>query len=207
MPQGTNASPSLFVKVISKVMHMARSGCWCTWMMSSVSTKTRFHTYVLNMIEFFKRQHRYNLKLFFLGHTISPAGMSPDGDKVRALTGMPSPAIVTQLRGLLGGLSYYRKFLKNLTTKERPLNAALSTSSTTQRSNGRHGQINTQRPVLLFPDWGAVAENSRPLRFCFDSCTDGFRVSLEQEQLDVALFVLSSTPAALLFLASATGLF
>lgn len=80
------------------------------------------------MIEFIKRLRQYNLKLSpgkarigathvnFLGHMISPAGVSPDGDKVRALTAMPDPANVRQLRSLLGGLRYYRKFLKKKAT-------------------------------------------------------------------------------------------
>lgn len=93
--------------------------------------------HVRNMIEFFKRLRHYNLKLSpgmarvgathasFLGNTISPACVSPDGEKVRALAQMPPPANVKQLRSVLGGLSYYRKFLENLATKVRPLNALL----------------------------------------------------------------------------------
>ncbi|CAB1108007.1 unnamed protein product [Ectocarpus sp. CCAP 1310/34] len=129
--------------------------------------------HVLNLIEFFKRLGQYNLKLSpgkarvgathanFLRHTISPAGAIPDGVKSRALTHMPSPTNVRQLRSRLGGLSYYRKFLKNLATKVRPLNSLL-----------KQGVPST------------IEDNSRPLRLCSDACIDGFGASLEQEQLD-----------------------
>lgn len=74
--------------------------------------------------QIFKRVRQYNLKRSrgkprigathtgFLGHTISPAGEIPDGDKDSALTEMPDPTNVRQPRSLLGGLSYYRKLLK-----------------------------------------------------------------------------------------------
>lgn len=57
--------------------------------------------HVAGTVELFKCLHRYNPKLSpgkahigatyanFLGHTTSRPGISPDGDKVRALTHMP----------------------------------------------------------------------------------------------------------------------
>ncbi|CAB1115342.1 unnamed protein product [Ectocarpus sp. CCAP 1310/34] len=143
----------------------------------------------------------YNLKLspgkgragathaIFLGHTISPAGVSPDGVKVRALTHMPPPTNVKQLRSLLGGLSYYRKFLKNLATKVRPLNSLLKQGVPFKYTPGMVKVVKTllselaRPPILVFPDWAAIEDNSRPLRLCSDACIDGFGASLEQEQL------------------------
>ncbi|CAB1101076.1 unnamed protein product [Ectocarpus sp. CCAP 1310/34] len=158
--------------------------------------------HVLNLIEFFKRLRQYNLKLSpgkarvgathanFLDHTISPAGVSPDGVKVRALTHMPPPTNVKQLRSLLDRLSYYRKFLKNLATKVRPLNSLLKQGVPFQYTPGMVKVVKTllgelaRPPILVFPDWTAIEDNSRPLRLCSDACIDGFGASLEQEQLD-----------------------
>ena len=42
----------------------------------------------------------------------------------------------------------------------------------------------SKSPTLVFPDWDAVADGSRPLRLCSDACIDGFGACLEQEQLD-----------------------
>ena len=52
----------------------------------------------------------------FLGHVISADGVRPNDDRVAALTRMPMPTDIKQLRSLLGGLSYYRKFLPNMPT-------------------------------------------------------------------------------------------
>ena len=64
-------------------------------------------------------------ELDFVGHSISPAGLHPDTNKVRAMTEMPMPTNISQLRSLLGGLSYYRKFSSNA-QRTLPRPAALS---------------------------------------------------------------------------------
>ncbi|CAB1117548.1 unnamed protein product [Ectocarpus sp. CCAP 1310/34] len=138
MPQGANVSPSLFVKVINRVVHGLERVL--LYLDDVICFDEEPLGQVLSTIRFFKRLRQYNLKLppgkarvgathaNFLGHTISPAVVSPDGVKVRALTHMLPPTNVKQLRSLLGGLSYYRMFLKNLATKVRPLNSILKQS-------------------------------------------------------------------------------
>ncbi|CAB1099587.1 unnamed protein product [Ectocarpus sp. CCAP 1310/34] len=135
MPQGANASPSWFVKVINRVMHALERVL--AFLDDVICFDEEPLGHVLNMIGLLQRLRQYNLKLSpgkarvgathanFLGHTISPTGVSPDGVKVRALTHMPPPPNVKQLRSLLGGLSYCRKFLKIPATKVRPLNSLL----------------------------------------------------------------------------------
>ena len=39
-------------------------------------------------------------------------------------------------------------------------------------------------PILVFPDWIAVAEGSRPSHVYGDACIDGFAAALEQEHED-----------------------
>ena len=86
---------------------------------------------------FFARLRFHNLKLSlnktrigaarvdFLGHVISQDGLRPNDDKIAALAQMPMPRDIKQLRSLLGGLSYYRKFLPNI-AKMRALNHVLT---------------------------------------------------------------------------------
>ena len=42
----------------------------------------------------------------------------------------------------------------------------------------------TTPPVLVFPDWDAVADGSRPFHVYCDACVNGFGAALEQEQTD-----------------------
>ena len=86
---------------------------------------------------FFERLMIFNLKLApkkayigvrvikFLGHRVTAKGVEPDPEKVEAMIKLPTPSNVRQLRSLLGALSYYRKFLPQMTTVTRPLNNLL----------------------------------------------------------------------------------
>ena len=39
-------------------------------------------------------------------------------------------------------------------------------------------------PILVFPNWDAVADGARPFHAYCDACIDGFGAALEQEQED-----------------------
>ena len=81
--------------------------------------------HVRDLRRFLELRTRFNLKLapnkallgapeiIFLGHKISSEGVGPDPGKVKAMKEMPMPQNVSQLRSLLGALSYYiRQLLK-----------------------------------------------------------------------------------------------
>ena len=55
-----------------------------------------------------------------LGHTISRDGISK-GPKADAVTKMPAPSNVSQLRSFLGAVQFYNKFLPDLSTISEPL--------------------------------------------------------------------------------------
>ena len=83
----------------------------------------------------FERLRKHNLKFSpaksrlgatdanFLGHSISPAGLRPNAEKVPALINMPMPTDVKQVRALIGGINYYRNFLPDLSKRLRPMNS------------------------------------------------------------------------------------
>ena len=57
----------------------------------------------------------------YLGHRISANGLQPTEQKVRAIVQAPTPNDVSQLKSYLGLLTYYGKFLPNLSTLLAPL--------------------------------------------------------------------------------------
>ena len=57
----------------------------------------------------------------YLGYVIDAQGLHPHPDKVLAIRQAPTPLNVTQLKSYLGLLSYYGKFLPNLSTLLAPL--------------------------------------------------------------------------------------
>ena len=61
----------------------------------------------------------------YLGHVISAEGLHQSPKKVNAITEMPKPQDVTQLRAFLGMVQYYAKFLPALATHLAPLHRLL----------------------------------------------------------------------------------
>ena len=105
---------------------------------------------------------------------------------------MPMPTTVKQLRSLLGGLSYYRSFLKNLSKRVKPLTALLKKGARFDFTPEMDKIVRSllkelsEPPVLVFPDWDAIADGSRPLILYCDASTstDGIGATLEQKQAD-----------------------
>ena len=81
---------------------------------------------VSDLQRFFERLTTFSLKLVpkkahlevkvvkVLGHRVTAEGIAPDPGEVEALRKLPISTNVSQLRSLLGGLSYYRKFLPKM---------------------------------------------------------------------------------------------
>ena len=57
----------------------------------------------------------------FLGHKIDSTGLHPLSDKLEAIVAAPTPSTVTELKAYLGLLTYYGKFLSNLSARLAPL--------------------------------------------------------------------------------------
>ena len=106
---------------------------------------------------------------------------------------MPIPRDVSQLRSLLGGLSYYRQYLPNLAQNLKPLTTLLKKGVkfvfTSEMEMIVREQLDTlSKPsILVFPDWPAAENGSRPFRLHTDSSKNGFGCTLEQEQQDTSI--------------------
>ena len=57
----------------------------------------------------------------YLGHRLDAEGIHPTNEKLLALQHAPIPTCVTELRGYVGLVNYYHKFLKNVSAVLKPL--------------------------------------------------------------------------------------
>ena len=135
MPQRRSAAPRWFVKMINEVIKgLANVAAYLDDVIVLDSDPS---AHVLTFTGLLKQLRKHNLNLSsskakigatdadFLGHTISPAGIRPNASKVAALTKMPTPSDLKQLRSILGGLSYYRKFLADMAKRVRSITSLL----------------------------------------------------------------------------------
>ena len=106
----------------------------------------------------------------FLGHVISADGVRSNDNRVAALTRIPTPMDIKQLRSLLGGLSYYRRFLPNTARHIRPITALLKKGVAFDFTSTMEDTVRAllaelaAPPILDFSDWDAVIDTSRPFR-------------------------------------------
>ena len=200
MPQGTAGAPAWFVSV----MRLVTAGLdnICMYLDDAIGSDDCPLHHVTRLGASFARLRLHKLKLSpdksrigvarvdFLGHIISADGIHPNDDRAAALTRMPMPADIKQLRSLLGGISYYRKFLPNMARHIRPITALLKKGAAFDFTSAMEDTVRAllaelaAPPILVFPDWDAVIDTSRPFRLHCDASTAGLGATLEQKQPD-----------------------
>ena len=185
MPQGAAGAPAWLVTV----MRLVTAGLDNIRMYLDVaigSDDCPIH-HVAKLATFFARLRLHKLKFSpdksrigaarvdFLGHVISADSVRPNDDRVVALTRMPMPTDIKQICSLLGGLSYYRKFLPNMARRIRPITALLKKSDAFDFTSTMEDTVRAllaelaTPPILVFPDRDAVIDTSRPFRLHCDA--------------------------------------
>lgn len=73
-------------------------------------------------------------ELKFLGHLITPDGITPLPEKVRVIVNLPQPTIAKELKRFLAMINFYRKFLPNAMTAQAPLLTMISGNTKNDRT-------------------------------------------------------------------------
>ncbi|GJX33296.1 gypsy/ty3 retroelement polyprotein [Tanacetum coccineum] len=89
----------------------------------------------------------------YLGHVITGEGVETDPSKIQAMKEWPVPINIKQLRGFIGLIGYYRRFIKGYAIISQPLTALLKRnafqwSSQTQTAFEKLKQAMINSPVL-----------------------------------------------------------
>ena len=198
MPQGASGAPAWFVSV----MRLVTAGLdnIRMYLDDAIGSDDCPIHHVTTLTAYFARLHQLKLspdesrigaaRVDFLGHIISKDGVRPNDDGVAALTRLLMPTDIKQLRSLLGGLSYYRKFLPSMARLIRPITALLKKGAAFDFTSIIEDTVRAllaklaAPPILVFPDWDAVIDTTRPFRLHCDASTAGLGATLEQEPPD-----------------------
>ncbi|CAB1118696.1 unnamed protein product [Ectocarpus sp. CCAP 1310/34] len=199
MPMGASQSSGWWMKVINEVIKNLEGVD--AYLNDVVLYDKTPADHILTMRALLQRLRKHKLKLSppkatigttnsaFLGHTITPDSIRPNANKVAALAAMPMPTDLKKLHSLLGGLSYYRSFVKNLSKRVRPVTTLKKNSFFTFTSDMEAIVREILKelfepPILVFPDWKAIEDGTRPLRLHCDASLDDLGATLKQEQAD-----------------------
>lgn len=117
----------------------------------------------------------------YLGYILNKDGLSPNPGKISAIINYPSPTSVKQVRQLMGMVSWYRRFIKNLAEITTPITELLKKSNKfiwTQEAEMALNKLKTAlttAPVLRTPDF------SKEFIIQVDACDSGMGAVICQD--------------------------
>ncbi|POS82904.1 hypothetical protein EPUL_005150, partial [Erysiphe pulchra] len=96
----------------------------------------------------------------FLGHVITPDGISPNPTKLKAVENYPIPRTVKEIKSFLGLIGYYRRFIQNFAHIVSPLTKCLKKGSKIKTDDPEYEhsfhlckELLTNAPILVYPDF------------------------------------------------------
>lgn len=115
----------------------------------------------------------------FLGRKVTARGIPPDPDKAERRVRISMPSDVSQLRPVLGGLTFYRAFVPNMVALTRPLNFFLLMGVKYVFTPGYADIVRkimdklASPDVLAFPNYDDAIAGVPKFRMITDASTDG----------------------------------
>lgn len=171
MPMGLKGAPGCFQRLMNTVL-AGLQGIKCFVYLDDIvcyGKNLKEHNEKLQLIFDRLREHKLKLQpdkceflrkeVIFLGHCITDKGISPDIAKVEKVKFFPQPRTTKELKGFLGLIGYYRKFLANFSKIAKPLHELLKKGVAyewTERQQTAFEELKEKLvnpPLLQYPDF------------------------------------------------------
>ena len=153
-----------------------------------------FDDHMIRLKEVLDRFRQANLKLkpkkceliktevTFLGHRVTEHGIKPDPSNVSKVLAWKTPENVTEVKQFLGLCGYYRKYVKNFSSKAQPLYDLTKNDSTLKWNDKCEVAFNTLKGALTNPDFIALPTHDGEFILDCDACNTGIGAVLSQVQ-------------------------
>ena len=120
----------------------------------------------------------------YLGHVIDEKGLHPLPEKVEAIRQAPTPKDVTELKSYLGLLTYYGRFLPNLSTQLAPLYKLLSKKESWKWTLEQEKAFNKSKELLTSSKLLVHFDSELPLLLACDASAYGIGAVLAHRMPD-----------------------
>ena len=159
LPFGVSSAPGIFQRVMESVLR-GISGV-VVYLDDILITAPTEEEHVAILAEVLKRLQEAGLCLkrdkcvflspsvTYLGHVIDSQGLHPIQGKVKAIKDAPQPNNVAELKSYLGLLTYYSKFLRNLSSILAPLHKLLKHSEPWCWTKEQSQAFNKSKELIL----------------------------------------------------------
>lgn len=186
MPFGLKNAPATFQRVMDSILRGIQNEKCLVYLDDIIIFSTSLQEHITNLKLVFKRLRESNFKVqldkseflrrevAYLGHIVTPDGVKPNPDKILVIKKYPIPTNTKQIKGFLGLLGYYRRFINNFAKITKPLTKCLKKGAKIEHDQEfldcfescKNLLIN--EPILQYPDF------SKP----FNLTTDASNVAL-----------------------------
>jgi len=171
MPFGLCNAPATFQRLMDMVLKRLLWQSCLVYIDDIIIIGKTFDQHLTNLAQVFECPDQAGLKLqprkchllqpevYFLGHTVSAQGVSPDPEKTDKVKQWPNPTTTKEVQQFLGLASYYRKFVKDFSSIAVPLNKLTEKHSVfhwTTQCQEAFDHLKNQlisALVLALPDW------------------------------------------------------
>jgi hypothetical protein len=205
MPFGLSNAPATFQALMNLVLWPFLRRCVLVFFDDILvySSSWTEHLQHLRAILEVLRSHHLHVKqskcsfatpsVAYLGHVISSDGVAMDNDKVEAVASWPQPRSARGLRGFLGLVGYYRRFINDFGAIAAPLTQLLKKdaflwSEAAATAFAALKQALTEAPVLHLPDF------SQDFMVDCNASGTGFGAVLHQGDGPIAYFSRQFAP-------------
>ncbi|KAI5735703.1 hypothetical protein M8J77_021620 [Diaphorina citri] len=172
MPMGLKNSPSTFQRVMDDVLRGLVNECCLVYLDDIIIFGSSLQQHLQNIRKVLTRLRDSNLKIQldkseflrkeveYLGHVVTEEGVKPNPTKINAIKSYPIPRTVKQIKGFLGLLGYYRRFIKDFARLTKPLTKCLKKDAKIDITDVEYKDcfekckiILANEPVLQYPDF------------------------------------------------------
>lgn len=137
MPFGLKNAPATFQRVMDHVLRELQNKICLVYMDDIIIFSTSLQEHISNLTQVFQKLRDSKLKIQldkseflrqnveFLGHVITPNGIKPNPNKIKAIEKFPIPTTAKEIKSFLGLLGFYRKFIKDFAKITKPFTKCL----------------------------------------------------------------------------------
>lgn len=131
LPYGTKPACAIFQKIVEKTLQGLPGVV--NFLDDILVTGRSFEEHLRNLKAVFEKLYEAGFRLnkekskffdsevHYLGHVISSNGIKKDPNKIKSIVKAPRPSNVSEVRAFIGMVSYYGKFIENLSSLLSPL--------------------------------------------------------------------------------------
>ena len=170
MPFGLSGAPASAMKLMNMVLKGLQWDILLAYLDDILVMSLSFSKHLEHLALVFDRLRAAHLtlkpskssfakkKLLYLGHVLTPEGVSVNPQKVAAVASFPTPKTAKQVRSFLGLCSFYRIFIKGFANIAHPLHQLLKKDEKFNWSSACETAFQELKsalitpPVLQFPD-------------------------------------------------------